>query len=223
MKKGLRWLFAALTLFQGGIVPASGAEDPRLVAEINNQAGFDKAVTAGAKEIVSGIFSELGVQIGWQNRADSGSPGAGSGTPAAQPDLLINLVSVRPTVIGGRGDEAGLAAVPGDGQPGVRIWIFRPPLEKIIDDTQYLVPSRDRILLGKVLLAHVMAHEMGHLLLGSTAHSGSGIMTIGWHLSKIQLACTGRLRFLPRQSEGIRAAARARNAAVYASAGRPVR
>jgi len=38
------------------------------------------------------------------------------------------------------------------------------------------------------VLGHVMAHELGHLLLGSNAHSRQGIMCPNWHGGEMQLA-----------------------------------
>ena len=44
--------------------------------------------------------------------------------------------------------------------------LFRPTLEAVIDDTVFATPQRNPTLLRNVLLTHVMAHEIGHLLLG---------------------------------------------------------
>jgi len=44
--------------------------------------------------------------------------------------------------------------------------LFRPILEAVIDNTVFATPQRSPTLLRNVLLTHVMAHEIGHLLLG---------------------------------------------------------
>ena len=44
--------------------------------------------------------------------------------------------------------------------------LFRPTLEAVIDNTVFATPQRSPTLLRNVLLTHVMAHEIGHLLLG---------------------------------------------------------
>ena len=204
MKKGLRCLFAGWTLFYAGLVPATGEAQPRVIVKVSNSAGFDERSVAKAEEIVTGIFHALGIQVAWQNLAGAG---------ADQPDFWINLVPVKATVMRAPEDAAGLAALPEAGQMGSLIWVFRPTLEKIVDDTQYLTPQRDRTMLLNALLAYTITHEMGHLLLGSAEHSGSGIMTLGWDLRKIRLACIRSLSFLPRQSERIRDAVRARDSA----------
>jgi hypothetical protein len=54
------------------------------------------------------------------------------------------------------------------------------------------------------VLGHVMAHEIGHLLLGSNAHSRQGIMCPDWHGGELQLASTGSLLFSEEQARFMR-------------------
>jgi hypothetical protein len=146
---------------------------------------------------------------------------AGSAADAGQSSFLINLVSVTAGRMGGDKYEAGLAALPGGDQIGSRMWVFRPTLEMVIDDTLFLTPQRNPTRLRNVLLAHVMAHEMGHLLLGSAEHSGSGIMTRELDLRTIRLACTENLGFSREESGKILATVRAMNFVAYARVSRP--
>ena len=45
---------------------------------------------------------------------------------------------------------------------------------------------------GAVLLGHMMAHELGHLLLGDGSHAASGIMTARFKARHLQSAGQGR-------------------------------
>lgn len=54
------------------------------------------------------------------------------------------------------------------------------------------------------LLGAIAAHELGHLLLGSGAHSVSGIMTPIWDGNQLGHVEAGALVFLPQQSHQIR-------------------
>ena len=47
------------------------------------------------------------------------------------------------------------------------------------------------------MLGSVMAHEIGHLLLGSHAHAISGIMRGHWESGELHQIAMGTLRFLP--------------------------
>ena len=54
------------------------------------------------------------------------------------------------------------------------------------------------------VLGHVMAHELGHLLLGSNAHSRLGIMCPTWHAHELHLASRGALLFSEDQARLMR-------------------
>jgi len=52
-------------------------------------------------------------------------------------------------------------------------------------------------------MGHVIAHELGHLLLGGGQHSGSGIMKANWPQKQIELAAQGALAFNPAEQRRI--------------------
>jgi hypothetical protein len=54
------------------------------------------------------------------------------------------------------------------------------------------------------LLGHAMAHEVGHVLLGSNEHSPNGIMKARWGRSDYQNAAKGCIKFTPSQCKVIR-------------------
>lgn len=55
------------------------------------------------------------------------------------------------------------------------------------------------------VLGSVMAHELGHLLLGSNSHAAMGIMRARWHAEELHRAARGNLLFTPEQSDQMRA------------------
>jgi hypothetical protein len=54
------------------------------------------------------------------------------------------------------------------------------------------------------ILAKIIAHEVGHLLLGNDSHSRSGIMRAHWRSGEIRQALMGDLLFPPREAEVMR-------------------
>jgi hypothetical protein len=54
------------------------------------------------------------------------------------------------------------------------------------------------------MLGHAMAHEIGHVLLGSTEHSPDGIMKARWSTTDYQKAAKGYMKFTPLQCNVIR-------------------
>jgi hypothetical protein len=57
---------------------------------------------------------------------------------------------------------------------------------------------------ASTLLGCVIAHELGHLLLGSDRHSSAGIMQSHWGRDEIHQAQKGNLRFAPEQAVQLR-------------------
>jgi len=55
------------------------------------------------------------------------------------------------------------------------------------------------------ILAHTVAHELGHLLLGSNSHSPTGIMIPRWDSQAMTRICQDGLYFNRQQAEVIRA------------------
>jgi hypothetical protein len=82
------------------------------------------------------------------------------------------------------------------------------PVEKGVGYFAYVFYDRiqelaQRRRLGHALLADVMAHEIGHLLLGSTSHS-AGIMCAHWNYMELRNVAEGAMSFLPSQSRVMR-------------------
>jgi hypothetical protein len=58
--------------------------------------------------------------------------------------------------------------------------------------------------LGHALLGDVLAHEIGHLLLGSKSHTVSGIMSAHWNGEELRKISEGVMFFAPNQSRLMR-------------------
>jgi hypothetical protein len=69
------------------------------------------------------------------------------------------------------------------------------------DDAEFAIP---------ILLGCVIAHEVGHLLLGSDSHSDAGVMQPRWERKQIRQAMMGNLLFTRQQANLIRAEAQRR-------------
>ena len=53
-------------------------------------------------------------------------------------------------------------------------------------------------------LGNVMAHELGHLLLGSNSHASTGIMRAHWQGEELRHLSWGRLSFTNQQADHMR-------------------
>jgi hypothetical protein len=64
--------------------------------------------------------------------------------------------------------------------------------------------SREHRVDVGVLLAYVIAHELGHLLLPGTPHSATGLMRADWDKAIVHEAADGSLSFTEAQAHRIR-------------------
>jgi len=72
-----------------------------------------------------------------------------------------------------------------------------------------LLRDARELTLGE-LLGNGIAHEIGHLLLGTNSHSPSGLMCAHWNVHELKLAAYSQLRFSADQAATIRADVRDR-------------
>src|SRR5439155_23282002 len=64
---------------------------------------------------------------------------------------------------------------------------------------------------SRELLGRAMAHEIGHLLLGTNEHAATGLMRAAWSRAELRRDHTPDWQFLPGEVEQMRAAIAKRN------------
>jgi hypothetical protein len=82
-------------------------------------------------------------------------------------------------------------------------------IANIYEDRVQLQAQRLNVSLSRIL-AHAVAHEVGHLLLGSNSHAPTGIMVAKWSYQDVITVCQFGLSFTAQQSEFIRTEVRRR-------------
>lgn len=95
---------------------------------------------------------------------------------------------------------------------GVYSDVFYPLVEKLHSD---FGASLSRVL------GHVMAHEIGHLLLGLRSHSALGIMQPHWQEEALRRIGMGTLLFTAEQARSMRERLLAKSEDSMATAARP--
>jgi hypothetical protein len=86
---------------------------------------------------------------------------------------------------------------------GVSATIFHERIESLCDRIQSLLCPFVQQAFG-VVLGHVIAHELGHVLLGSGEHASEGIMRANWGKADFDRAARGHLGFTALQAAAIR-------------------
>jgi hypothetical protein len=100
------------------------------------------------------------------------------------------------------GDVFGYALLPADGGFGLAAAVYADRIQELPDGGEC----------AGVILGRVIAHELGHLLLGRNGHSTTGIMHTPWRSQDLELHREGLMLFLPGEAKRIRAHVLARMA-----------
>jgi len=163
---------------------AEHVEELDLNVLIQDQVGVPADTLEKARQEASRIFEELRVRLVWVDRV----------VPRTR-NLIIKIAPKPPRGAGRNPDILGVA-VETKQASGTVAWLFYDRIEAL----------RELFNLDAGLfLGHVLAHEMGHLLLPSGSHVMAGIMKAGWDANQARLASAGDLTFGPRQAATIRA------------------
>lgn len=95
----------------------------------------------------------------------------------------------------------GFALLSSDGRRGSESFVFYRWVERLAE--MDYAPRH-------AILAHAMAHEIGHLLLGTNSHFPVGIMRADWTQKDLQCISREGLQFTSEQAERMRHAVQAR-------------
>ena len=156
------------------LAPAIAGEPPvrpALVVRVYNAVGVNDEDLARARDTVRGIFAHAGIDAVWQdcNAASRAASPDGPCDHSRQPDeVLVRIVAASPEATT---DALGFSAVV-VGQPS-------GSLATVLADRVAQMAGRTHADQGQ-LLGKVIAHEIGHLLLGTNDHSAAGLMRARW-------------------------------------------
>jgi hypothetical protein len=202
------FLLGLIALGGGGAWAAEaidGNEEPppKITLRVYNYARVPTPILFSTEPMATKIFRQAGVETEWLDcRLSAAEPR----TPACErpltaSDLILKLLPVSMAqTIAANGDTFGIALTV-DGKPAKDAIIF---YQRALDI------ARTGYVHEQEILAAAMAHEIGHLLLGSNSHSSTGIMRAKWTRDELELARLGRLLFTPEQSTLLRAEVLAR-------------
>jgi hypothetical protein len=177
----------------------------QITVRIYDYSRVKKQVLTEARKETAHILKDAGIQTKWlacsAGNVD-GPKNIGCRRPFGPNDLMINILPksmgaklvVPPTAL-------GYAAIFGGGGWGYTSWVFYYKVERIAKET---ITDRYHVL------AYVIAHEIGHLLLHTSKHRRSGLMGGFWGPKELRLASRGMLRFTLKEAANLRAKLRER-------------
>jgi hypothetical protein len=198
-------LTSTLALMAGALHGKTASEKgpPQMLSiRLYDQAKVPAQVLHSAADEVSWLFRAARIRISWECPS-SESPGDQgtdmTGAPFRQPDnrryIVVRLMRGTPVTLFPRALGYALPFA----QTGAHVLIFYDRVDALtrrVDAAMYII------------LGHAMAHEIAHVLLGSTEHSTGGLMESCWTPADWRLASQGLLTF--RREEIERLGARVR-------------
>jgi hypothetical protein len=198
MALGVRDCATGIAIAAGlfGVLPSAAAEpaEPLTILLVAvDHAQVPEQVLTRAKAEAARIYRSAGIKLVWSDTLDF-----------SVPQMILNIVSkptgARLTIPGSlavkAADSRVLGVAPGHkNRRDLAVWAF---YERILDVATILGVDPG------LLLGHVIAHEMGHLLLPYDAHSQTGLMRAGWDKFQAANAVVGNLKFNPGESGLIR-------------------
>ncbi len=165
-------------------------ESPGVAIFVFNDSGISSEILQQAEKVSSQVFEESGIQVDWVNcsPADEARGSKVACRQAAFPQHLHLRIVRRSLNL--KDSILGISYLSSDGA-GCQADIFYEEIEKLRHET-FVDPA--------IILGHVAAHEIGHLLLGSNSHSSWGIMRAHWNMEELARANKGLLFFTKSQS-----------------------
>jgi hypothetical protein len=195
MKIALIAVLAAMAGVSANARQPRGSDGPKVLVYVDNSA-VQPRVLHLAEAMADGMFATAGVRIEWHGHSsDSGRLPDGA--------LAIGLNFNTPAHL--LPGALGFARV----YEGVHIAVFCDRLDRLAPASAVAVP----------LLAHVLVHEITHMLQGIDRHSDTGVMKACWNGPDYAAMASNPLPFTPQDILLIRLglAARARGETLIAA------
>ncbi len=165
-----------------------------LILSVFNDASVPAEILTQGEARAAHILAQAGIHVEWLN---CGAGGSHVPDQFEQPSPCVRIaypshLSVRIvlTAQSMREDVFGEAYTDSEGK-GTYIKLYYARLAK---------PNAHLPLGEAELLGSVIAHEVGHLLLGTESHSHEGIMQGRWEVAQLREALKGNLQFTSSQA-----------------------
>jgi hypothetical protein len=168
--------------------------DSKVTVSVYNDAGIPFGILFQAESEATRIFRQSGLEIRWLNC--SPLPNVPE-NPAecATADFPRHLqLRIAKRSLNLNDFTMGISYLSNDGT-GCYADLFYDRAQLIHESSQVSLAT---------LLGHGIAHELGHLLLGTNSHAPTGIMRARWQPADLARASHGRLLFSPLESQEMR-------------------
>jgi len=194
------WLALILVIFAASAeaAPAISAAES-ITVRLYDYASINRTVLAASTQVASGLLANAGVGSRWEQCRTSEQGANLSPSCADRADSSVLQLRIQTERQAKRLElkvgQFGYALPTADGH-GVIAGVFLGKVSRVARAQGLDVP---------VLLGHIMAHELGHLLLGSCRHGFEGIMRPSWTNRDLMKTQAGGLRFTSAEASRMQA------------------
>jgi hypothetical protein len=199
-------LVACATAMATPLAAAPGKSEATVTVRTYDYAGATGGDLAAARGEVEQIFRSASIAVRWIDCRVPGRTGGEPCTEALAPgrDLMLRLVERTPAADAGPGRIAplGESLVDREERGGVLMTVDVFPIRAIAGRTS----TGAAVLLGRAI-----AHEIGHLLLGSGEHARLGLMRALWSHDELRGAKPASWGFSSREAAQMRQTLRGRS------------
>jgi hypothetical protein len=178
-------------MFAAACFAAGEQFGPLVRVSVYNEAQVAPAMLESAEATGTAVFERAGLKVQWLNcglakesAAEAQSCGEARFPTHVQLRILERSRGLREFTL-------GLSFLDVNGR-GCYSDIFFAELQAISEKTRESSAN---------ILGHVMAHEIGHLLLGTNSHSALGLMKARWDAAELKRAGRGELLFTAQQAK----------------------
>jgi hypothetical protein len=160
------------------------ARNPHVVVYVSDSAQTSARSLAQAEREASRIFQNAGVTLEWIDctKPTGASSEARCNRTPAPGELAVRIL---PHARQASGSVFGTSFVDRSGGIYADIFLDRVQQLRELDPSLTLEP----------ILGDVLAHELGHLLLGAGSHAPTGLMQANWRYPQLRLIEMGQLSF----------------------------
>jgi hypothetical protein len=185
--------------FPGVVFPDENDASPTITVQVYNYSQASPSVLVGAEREAGRIFREAGLRVVWLECP------VGPSTPGPQGlcERASEATDLRLRVLG--------APLTDKFQDTVFGFTVHPVLASVYYEyAARRAKSDDAEFEAPIILGSAIAHELGHLLLGTNSHSDAGIMQPRWDPNQFRQLMIGNLVFTTEQSKLMREQAKTR-------------
>ena len=188
------WISFALPI---QITGPNSTADRRIIVAVIDSAHVAGGTRVRAEQDAGRILASAGISVGWIE-IDAN----------VRSDLPAGAIVLRILPEAGPSHDpnaVGVALAPALG--GIYASIFFDRVRERAMDPLFREAGANLVC----VMGHVIAHEIGHLLLGTNSHSESGLMSAVWTVSDMRRISKGQFNFWPDESARMRREVARRN------------